>query len=290
MPQDERDWTNDEDAGLDYQDPSESRFSMMTGTLVALGVVTLLVFAGVVWYAYKAGTQISSSGLPVIIAAEPGETKIRPDDPGGKSFAHQDKTVYDKIDGSEATVEQLLPGAEEPVEKPQIITPQLEDLPPVGQPKVVRIPETVIDTTPPAPEIEAPEIADPMAGAPEDNVTRPVSGLPGEPATPSENAPGQMAALPPAQTEPLAAPPAGAYLLQLGSYRSQQAAAAGWKLFTRQHQAILGGAGNFISEVDLGEKGKYYRLQAGPFPDRTVANEKCAALKNAGATCILVVH
>lgn len=314
MPQDER-GRADEDLGrsLDEQAVPEWRFSMMTGTLVALGVVTLMIFAGVIWYAYNAGLKMASDA-PVIVEAEQGETKVRPDDPGGESFAHQDKTVYDKIDGSGEAAEQLLPGAEEPIEKPQIISPDTEDLPPAGQPKIVRIPQTS-DSVPPPPTVVAPEIADPMAGAVREsnensttaelpaleyNVAPPVTEAPpmipqkapvddqsGAPAEPPEEMMRGDAAAPPAT---VSKPGAGAFLLQLGAFRSQEAAVAGWKLFNSSHEKILGPVDNFITEADLGEKGRFYRLQVGPYPDRAAAAVTCAALKDAGANCLIVTR
>ena len=86
--------------------------------------------------------------------------------PAAPNFAHQDKTVYDKIDGNEAGLEQLLPGAEEPQEKPRIISPYDNELPEGGQPKVVRVPPPHMAAQPAAPaaapEVSAPEIPDPM--------------------------------------------------------------------------------------------------------------------------------
>lgn len=139
MPQDDND-PDLLDDGYDELDVPPSRFSLMTGTLVVVGITALLVFAGVIWYAFNAGVDQAGQDTMAVVHAEQGAVKVKPDDPGGTNFAHQDKTVYDKIDGNEGRVEQLLPGAEEPKEKPKIISPYDNELPEGDQPKVVRVP------------------------------------------------------------------------------------------------------------------------------------------------------
>ena len=106
MPQDMND-PDEIDGAYDELDVPASRFGLMTGTLVALGVATLLIFSGVTWYAYNAGVDHAGEGALPVVKAEPGEIKVKPGDPGGTNFAHQDKTVYDKIDGNEAGRQEL---------------------------------------------------------------------------------------------------------------------------------------------------------------------------------------
>jgi len=43
-----------------------------------------------------------------------------------------------------------------------------------------------------------------------------------------------------------------------------------------------------VSRVDLGAKGTYYRIQAGPIADEAKAAQDCAALKSRKIGCILV--
>lgn len=310
MPQDV---SETDEPGPDYDDLDipPSRFSMMTGTLVAIGLATLLIFSGVVWYAYKTGVDDAEQGALPIITAEPGDVKVKPDDPGGANFAHQDKTVYDKIDGNEAGLEQLLPGSEEPREKPTIISPYNNELPADGKPKVVRIPPPASDATVTAPgaapEVSAPEIPDPMgrdADAAEQDETVAAAPVPAvsaqRPNIGAGAASDQGAAQPEdqtaAQTEmaKLAAPAKPSdtkgFVLQLGAFRTQEAADAGWKLLAARHAAVLGSLEYFVTEADLGEKGRFYRLQAGPFPERAAANTQCATLKAAGVDCLVAVR
>lgn len=302
---------------FDDLDVPPSRFSMMTGTLVAIGVATLLIFTGVIWYAFDVGVNQAEEGALPVIKAEPGDIKVKPDDPGGTNFAHQDKTVYDKIDGNEAGLEQLLPGSEEPKEKPRIISPYDNELPEGRQPKVVRVPPPASDAIPSAPsaapEVSAPEIPDPMGGiklkagegevvaaepvpevtsaAPE-NADR-VAALPAaEPAAEApEAAPEQdQAALESAPQKTAAAAGGKSYVLQLGAFRTEEAADAGWKLLAARHAGVLGSLERYVTPADLGERGRFFRLQAGPFPERAAANTQCAALKAAGVDCLVAVR
>ncbi len=324
MPQDN---TNPDDMDTDYDelDGPSSRFSMMTGTLVMIGVITLAIFTGVIWYAYTAGSDEAGQEGPPIIKAEQGESKVKPENPGGSNFAHQDNTVYDKIDGMEGGVEQLLPGTEEPKQKPRIISPYDNELPAGGQPKVVRVPPPVSSAivTPPAeaPEVTAPEIADPMGRAkPSGEQDEAVAAEPApEVTTQPEEEAGQTTASPSQESEtgsaqpdaastpdqaakaeeatstaaltPAPAPASGkAFVLQLGAFRTQEAADAGWKLLANRHEAILGALEHFITPADLGERGRFFRLQAGPFSERAAANDQCAALKSAGVDCLVAVR
>jgi len=317
MPQDLND-PDELEKNYDDLDIPPSRFSMMTGTLVVIGIATLLIFSGVIWYAYRAGVTEAEQGAVPVIAAEPGDIKVKPSDPGGTNFAHQDKTVYDKIDGNDAGLEQLLPGSEEPKEKPRIITPYNNEMPAEGQPKVVRIPPPADGEKPVAPkgapDIAAPEIADPMgrtpdAAEPQDNVAAEPApevtsgddaGMPSEtavpetPVAPPSDAPAAQAALQPRPMIGAAPAPNGAdgktFVLQLGAFRSREAADAGWKLLATRHTAALGSLEHYVSEADLGDKGRFFRLQAGPFPVRTDAVERCAALKVAGVDCLVAVR
>jgi cell division septation protein DedD len=99
-----------------------------------------------------------------------------------------------------------------------------------------------------------------------------------------------VAALPP----PVAAPPAAAspagkgYRLQLGSVRTPDAAAEEWKRLKLQNADMLGKLAFAPERVDLGARGIFYRIQAGPLGDEAAAERTCAALKRRGVECLLV--
>lgn len=106
----------------------------------------------------------------------------------------------------------------------------------------------------------------------------------------------------PAVTQPAPAPPtslatdsapevpaaANGFLVQLGSYRDRPSVEASWKEIQAAHPAILGALSLYVDEADLGAKGIYYRLQAGPFAARDAALATCRRLKAEKQDCLAV--
>ena len=56
----------------------------------------------------------------------------------------------------------------------------------------------------------------------------------------------------------------------------------------RQNSDVLGRLSLSVSRVELGAKGAYYRIQAGPIADAEKATQACTALKSRKIACILV--
>jgi hypothetical protein len=78
-----------------------------------------MAFGGVIWFAYQNGKN-GSGGMPPLVRAETGPTKVKPENPGGQEIPFQDSTVYDRLDqnGQKRVVEKLLPETEAPVTRP----------------------------------------------------------------------------------------------------------------------------------------------------------------------------
>ncbi len=74
--------------------------------------------------------------------------------------------------------------------------------------------------------------------------------------------------------------------IQLASLRSEDAAEAMWASVTAAHPDLLGGLKRFVERADLGEKGVYYRLQAGTLASYGDAQALCAKLKDSGVGCL----
>ena len=108
-----------------------------------------------------------------------------------------------------------------------------------------------------------------------------------------EKAPAEQA--PVAQAVPLPSAPAesadgdtplSGVGIQVASLRSEPAAGAMWKALTEAHPDLLGGLTRHIERADLGEKGVYYRLQAGSLASYSDAQELCAKLKDLNVGCL----
>ena len=61
-----------------------------------------------------------------------------------------------------------------------------------------------------------------------------------------------------------------------------------WAALQKAHPDLLGPLSLHIERVDKGAAGVFYRLQAGPLADKTVARQLCSSLKQRGQDCIVV--
>jgi hypothetical protein len=230
--------------------------------MVFLAIVALLVvFAGVVFLAYKQGLKQGAQGNPPVIHADSSPTKVAPADPGGMEIPHQDRTVYDRISGdaapSSADGEHLLPKPEEPMQVQK-------SAPPAPQ-----------ETTPPAAS-GAPQQMAPMAQS-----MPPVQAAPVPSVTTS---PSPSAPVAPQMTTP-ATSSGGGYVGQLAAFRDEASARAEFRKLQKKYPSLAGLSAD-IQRADLGAKGIYYRLRAG-YLDKAKAQELCTVLKAQGQGCLV---
>jgi hypothetical protein len=77
--------------------------------------------------------------------------------------------------------------------------------------------------------------------------------------------------------------------IQLTALReaNDKAVLSAWSRLSRQH-VQLNGLKPTVSEVDLGSKGVFRRLRAGPFESRAAAHSTCQALQAANQKCFVV--
>lgn len=80
-------------------------------------------------------------------------------------------------------------------------------------------------------------------------------------------------------------PPRDQFFLHLASHRTQGDAAREWELLTRKFAALLGTLQPIIRSVDLGDRGVFYRIQAGPIGSRASARALCRQLKARDQYC-----
>src|SRR4051794_1882249 len=279
-----------------------------------LAVVGLMVFFAIVWLAWS-GSQTSTGegGIP-LIKADNAPVKMRPEQPGGMAVPHQDKLIYDRLKAEtgnteSAAVERLLPPPENPLPRPEpppppaaIEEPPATNTPPSGAPVPLTrstpnveqpgLPEApaVAPSSPPAPPPRA--AAAPPPPAPRATTPPPQTAALPPPsaqrnAPPSQQPPQQTAALPPPSAPPAASPGGGNFRLQIASVKSEDAAKAEFQRLQKRYPEALGGLGVAYVRVDLGEKGIYYRVQAGPV-DEARATSICSSLKSQSVGCILV--
>ncbi|MBX7200837.1 MAG: SPOR domain-containing protein [Rhodospirillaceae bacterium] len=296
--------------------------SLMVG--VALGVVLV---AGVGWYAFKGpGGAELPDGQVQTIKAEATPYKLKPDSPGGMQVENQDKLVYDRVAKGAAPKreENLLPPPEEPKEPPKAPVKEVAKAPEPAakapEPKVAeKAPEKPAEKTmesivkeanevPPQASKEAPKpaasssdaaalaaaVAAATGKAPEPapaKASAPAVTKPPAPKAPEPKLEVQTAAVTPAAPTVASnsgASNPGAFQIQLVSVPTEEAAQSEWKRISGKHQDLFASLTPSVTKADLGDKGIYYRLRAGPLADKAAADQLCAALAADRVGCIVV--
>jgi hypothetical protein len=238
-----------------------------------------------------------------LIKADPSPIKTAPENPGGMQVPNQDKEVFERLasggkaPAAKAPVETLLPPPEQPVAQPP---------PPPAPPPVAAPPPLTAPTTGPVANLPMPPVPPPLpVGAipPRNTMTAPTDTAAAQPATAAPPpavtdvppAP-PPSALPPLKTPAATAPPppapqpaaGGGYRVQLGAVKSEAEADKEWRRVKGRYADVLARVGVRYQRADLGEKGVWYRVQAGPYADKAAAEAVCARLKSGGQGCSLV--
>ena len=294
------------DGSEDDDDVEGSRLPL----LIVLALLVLAMFGGVVWLAYTQGVARGRGETPVLTAAA-GPEKIAPSQPGGSNVPYQGFKIYEQPAPSDDSADAAPPPPAKP-EAARIDTAQADAAPPLKQqtapvetrpaPPAAKVePQKVV--APPTKQAPAPvKIAAPppksvAALIQQANTTPPppakAAPVPATsvPAGPATGAPRQLGAPVAAATKPapVAAKPAagGAYVLQIGAYKSQADADAAWKAYKAKHAALLSGYSPDVQQAQLGEKGTWYRLRIAGFSDKGGASATCDRLKADGGNCFL---
>jgi hypothetical protein len=227
------------------------------------------LFAGGLWFAYieglrhAGGTGGSGGGDIPLIRADTRPMKIKPAEPGGMAIPGRDMLIYGQ---SHPMVEHLLPPPEQPMALPA---------PPPA----------------PKPAVTASAAAPPMA------VPSTVETPPGTPSAVATVSPEQSNQAPPGNPNPAPSRPAeavaqpqttGGVRVQLGSVRGEEIAREEWTRIKRGNPDLLGRLTAVAVRADLGDKGIYYRILAGPVGDPATAEKLCGELRQRHLPCITV--
>lgn len=270
------------------------------------GVLVATVVSGLLVWLVSDNERSLQAGndVPVVKAAE-SPVKTRPEEPGGMHVPHRDKLIYQRLKGDEEppVVERISSAPEEPLPPPQsepdssAISSDLSNngdappaeflpTPPEDLALVQPIEEFFDDAVPGAPTAvePSPESSSVAMVAPRPRPTVP-------PSAPSGSAPGPQPGLSAearAAQSLLMGTAAGDYAIQLASVRSRQEASREWERLRRSHADILGNLQLTVLEADLGQRGKYYRLRAGPITNQNSARQACKSLVDRKVACIVV--
>ncbi|MEP1230354.1 MAG: SPOR domain-containing protein [Litorimonas sp.] len=238
---------NDELTPFDVRDSSGRQG--LVKLFVGFGI--LLVAALIVLKLYQPGVRDRND--PPKITAENTPFKVLPEDVGGIQTPHQDKAVFDVMDGK---------------------TPE-------GDVKPAAVPEAPIDL--PAPEPIAPKrikvTPKPVIVAPEQPVKSPLKPRPVVTTQPVKTPPPASAIVRAGNSE---------YVVQIASVRSQEDAQNVWNTInTKFNDLTSQGLYADVRRVDLQEKGIYYRTRIAGLADKDAASELCNNFKARGQACFV---
>ena len=273
---------------------SRSRYS----SFFAAAAMAALLMGGAFWWGFEVGRQNALEEEPPVERADLSPIKEAPIEPSGLQVPHQEVLVLRNIEDDDSVNARVTlapepeqPGAPAPrlveTDAPAARTVQTTQLPP---PPVIRDTGTVASVRAP-PQAVAPVSA---AAPPPPLISATSSETPAASvATSLPTAPtaSQRAAIQPAPAvAQVAATPAnvGTFRVQLAAYRSPSAAATGWQTLQTRYDDLLGALESTVVQVNLGERGVFHRLQAGPYTSRATAENACTALRARNQACLVV--
>jgi hypothetical protein len=76
--------------------------------------------------------------------------------------------------------------------------------------------------------------------------------------------------------------------VQLFSSRSADEARSAWASLKEKNGDLLGALSPTVARADLGDRGTFYRLRAGPIADEAKARAICDSLAGRGMSCIII--
>lgn len=259
-----------------------------------VSVAAIASFGSVVWWAHNQDVKAGGQGLePLVVQAPETPARVKPDNAGGFVPPNQDKEVYNRI----------APGAVPTQPEKLLAAPTTPKLPTTGLPTPANPKPAESDGKTPTP-IQAASTSPAAVPTPGAGPTPPPTG----PSAAAPSAPGPAA--PPAANQPTvtqapsATPatdggpsiaslidnmsgPSGGWRVQIASVKNEDVARSTWARLQAAHGDVLGNLRMQPTRVDLGEKGVWYRVQAGPLDEKT-AQSICGTLKSRKADCVIV--
>lgn len=287
----------------------------------------MILLGLVVWGSYPRDRETAESESVPIVRADAGEYKVVPDNPGGMEIPYRDSTVFSSAEGpkSETTTENILAddSTEQPLPKEQLfaglntdakqpdgedhdgdivaVVPQqpadVETAEPPSNASLVQ--EAIgVSSVPPVPSSGNAETMKTAAATPPAEAVKPIVVEEEKTESPPkveiiQKADKADVADKAAKIESAAgaATPsktvqAGGYYVQLASVKSLDGAGTEWKKLQTKYSS-LSAMKYRAQEANLGAKGVFYRIQAGPM-SKDSASTICNNIKAGGGACFVV--
>ncbi len=277
--------------------PATRKRILLYGGIAAAALLAVVMMA-LLWSGRRDEVARAPADAP-LIKAEDQPIKVAPERPGGMDVPNRDILVYGRMHGTpgeKPPVERLLPEPEQPL-APPAASPRPAHTASAPVPLPVESPLNSgppgVEPSPAAPlaakPSAAPPSSSPEAQAPKSSVAPPAS--PTKPAPASQLAQAKIPTAPATAAKP-AEPgkPANrsGVQVQLLSSRSADEARNAWARLKDNNGDLLGALSPTVARRDLGDRGTFYRLRAGPFADEGKARALCDSLAGRGVSCIVV--
>ena len=241
---------------------------------VMVSIAAIASFGSVVWWAHNQDVKAGGRGLePLVVQAPATPSRMKPENAGGLVPPNQDKEVFNRIapGAVPSQPEKLLPMAETP------------KLPPAGlpAPAAPKLPEVIAAKTPTPMQSTGPGAG--PTPAPAAATTPTTAAQPAVATTPAPTEAGPSIA---SLIENMSGP-TGGWRVQIAAVKSEDVAKSTWARLQSAHGDVLANLRMQAVRVDLGDKGVWYRVQAGPL-DEKQAHSVCGTLKGRRADCVTV--
>lgn len=267
--------------------------------VVTVGVLALLLVA-VIWISYPKSGSVDSDGNVPLIRADAGPVKTAPDSQGGMDIPYRESTVFGSMRGEDGgKVENLLPTAEQPVDRNQVFaqesTKDLQAAQPVQESVDVSEKTSAIQS-----DVGSVASKNQASGANViDQIRKEAAAVPSHPVQtlPEIAAPknivkteeaAKASSVEPASGEQPKAVSGGQRFVQLAAIKDQSAAASAWKKLQKDFPEQLKAHNDYrVKSASVNGK-TLYRLQVGPFSeDKAKSLCKAIAAKKPGS-CLVV--
>jgi hypothetical protein len=300
----------------EYAEPRSNRRWLLIGIMSLVGIIVLGV-AGV--YGYRAVFKKNVSANPPTIRSTEAPTKMAPAAP--QANADGTKQSYDRIgEAPPATGERVISREEQPSfnsppgsrtvtttpvgssgsasafapssQTPALTPPSSSTVTGNGEPRRVRTMtvrsdgSVVNNNARPSSRSNAPLSLNPNAPAEPQDAGEPVS-QPGPRSSLPSGTQAYASVEPPARVQQSSYAPAGSYVVQVSSQKTEADAHTAWRQLQSRYTNVLSDAQVTFKRVDLGDRGTFYRAMVGPYANRDQAYEVCQNLKAAGGECVV---
>lgn len=260
--------------------------------------LSLILFAAIIGLSYSIGVDDADRSAIPIIRADGRAVKVRPENPGGRQYPHQDLVIYNSFRNDIAQKDPYLQVApEKPLElsspvasktDAQILEENGLKLMTVSEDntnsKLVMIDDVKSETKQDAQEIQeiikSSSLRENKLNVNDTNTksTDQVNIL-------GNNTKQEIVGSNITKKEIVNTVQTKLPFLQIGSFRSKADALTALKRAQKKYTQ-LSGINHIISRADLGAKGTYYRLKVGPFENKKSAKDTCTKLKSQGQACL----